>query len=97
MAKDYARLPNPPKSSRLTKAWAREVRSLLQKIDYGLFMNRKLEAPAFHIPDEWIQEVRDRMCAVLAQVNVWHDAELRKAKARRKKRKRDGDDPRLWK
>ena len=52
MAKDYARLPNPPKSSRLTKAWAREVRSLLTKIDYGLFMNRKLEAPAFHIPDE---------------------------------------------
>ena len=79
-AKDYARLPNPPKSPRLTKAWAREVRSLLTELDCKLFTSRLLERPALGLKDEWLWEMRDRMCAVLAQVNVWHCEELKKRK-----------------
>lgn len=94
--KNYARLPNPPKSSRLTKAWAREVRAVMNELDRRLFTSRKLEMPALHIDQEWIWEMQDRMCAILAQVNVWHDAECRKARKRRKERKEMGDDPRIW-
>ena len=78
--KSYVRLPNPPKSPRLTKAWAREVRSLLTELDYKLFTSRLLEMPALKLEDKWLWEMRDRMCAVLAQVNVWHQEALKKRK-----------------
>lgn len=83
MASSYARLPNPPKSPRLTKAWAREVRSLLTELDRKLFTSRLLERPALGLKDEWLWEMQDRMCAVLAQVNVWHYEELKKRKRRK--------------
>ena len=83
--KSYARLPNPPKSPRLTKAWAREVRSLLTELDCKLFTSRLLQRPALGLKDEWLWEMQDRMCAVLAQVNVWHDNERRRhGKARKR-------------
>lgn len=81
--KSYARLPNPPKSPRLTKAWAREVRSLLTELDYRLFISRLLERPSLGLKDEWLWEMRDRMCAVLAQVNTWHDNELKERRKRK--------------
>jgi len=84
--KSYARLPNPPKSPRLTKAWAREVRSLLTELDRKLFMSRLLERPALGLKDEWLWEMRDRMCAVLAQVNTWHYEELKKRRKREAKK-----------
>ena len=82
-AKDYARLPNPPRSPRLTKAWAREVRSLLTELDHRLFTSRLLERPSLGLRDEWLWEMRDRMCAVLAQVNTWHDNELKERRKRK--------------
>ena len=61
------------------------MRSLLTELDYRLFMSRLLERPALGLKDEWLWEMKDRMCAVLAQVNVWHDNERRKhGKARKR-------------
>lgn len=58
-------------------------------IDRKLFFSRKLEMPAMGIEQEWIWEMQDRMCAVLAQVNVWHDNELRKRRNHAKRKLQD--------
>ena len=81
----HARLPNPPKSQRITKALLKECRWVLNEIDWTLFLHRKLEAPALGIPDEWRREVHERMIACLAHLNTWHDNERRRhGKARKR-------------
>ena len=83
--RSHARLPNPPKSPRVTKALLKECKWVLNQIDYWLFLSRKLEAPALGIPDEWRMEVHERMTACLAHLNTWHDNERRKhGKARKR-------------
>ena len=83
MAHSYARLPNPPRSPRITKRLLEECRWVMNQIDWRLFVGRKLEAPALVIPDEWRQEVRERMTACLAHLNTWHDAERRRKEKRK--------------
>lgn len=60
-----------------------EARAVLSEIDRRLFLNRKLEMPALGIEQEWIWEMRDRLCAVLAHVNNWHYHERLKKKRRK--------------
>jgi hypothetical protein len=78
-----ARLPNPPKSPRITKALLKECRWVLNTIDWTLFLHRKLEAPALGIPDEWRMEVQERRTACRAHLNTWWDAEKKRRKGRR--------------
>ena len=80
-----ARLPNPPRSPRITKALLKECRWVLNTIDWTLFLHRKLEAPALGIPDEWRMEVQERMTACLAHLNTWHDNERRRRGKARKR------------
>ena len=87
MASSYAKIPNPPKSPRITKALLKECRWVLNTIDYTLFLHRKLEAPALGISDEWRTEVQERMTACLAHLNTWLIEELRKTKKRREERR----------
>ena len=87
MASSYAKIPNPPKSPRITKALLKECRWVLNTIDYTLFLRRKLEAPALGIPDEWRDEVQERMTACLAHLNTWIIEERKKAKRRREERR----------
>lgn len=82
-----ARLPNPPKSPRITKALLKECRWVLNTIDWTLFLHRKLEAPALGIPDEWRREVQERMTTCLAHLNTWIIEERKKAKRRREERR----------
>ena len=85
----HARLPNPPKSPRITKALLKECKWVLNQIDYRLFLGRKLEAPALGIPDEWRMEVRERMTACLAHLNTWYDNERRRRHEAGKRRHAD--------
>lgn len=89
MASSYAKIPNPPKSPRITKALLKECRWVLNAIEWKLFTGRKLEAPALGIPDEWRWEVHERMIACLAHLNTWLIEERRKAKKRREERRND--------
>ena len=59
------------------------MRSLLTELDHRLFTSRLLERPSLGLKDEWLWEMRDRMCAVLAQVNTWHDNELKERRKRK--------------
>lgn len=77
------KLPNPPKSKRLTKKVAVEAMRILGELDYKLFSNRILERPALGIPHEWLQETKDRISACRANLHAWHDAEMKKAKFRK--------------
>ena len=89
MASSYAKIPNPPKSPKITKALLKECRWVLNTIDWTLFLHRKLEAPALGISDEWRTEVQERMTACRAHLNTWFIEERRKAKRRREERRND--------
>ena len=78
------KLPNPPKSKRLTKRVGLEAMRILGELDYKLFSSRILERPALGIPHEWLQETKDRISACLANLYAWHEAEKETAKCRKK-------------
>lgn len=86
MANSCAGIPNPPRSPRITKALLKECRWVLNTIEWTLFLNRKLEAPALGIPDEWRSEVNARMIACLAHLNTWWDNEKKRRKRDARKR-----------
>lgn len=81
------KLPNPPKSKKLTKKVGLECLAILNEIDRVLFDSRMLQAPALWItlnkatggkpggPDAWISEMHDRIIDARANLNAWKDAE----------------------
>lgn len=80
---------------------------MLNEIDQKIFMNRLLDRPSLNVDHKWIWDMRDRITACRAQVNLWHYEELRKrrkataakkraeAREAREKAKRDALPPRL--
>lgn len=72
------KLPNPPKSKRLTKKVAVEAMRLLDMLEYDVIMNG-WAAPS----REWLWDFHDRLCACRANLHAWHDAEKEKAKCRK--------------
>ena len=91
MASSYAKIPNPPRSPRVTKALLKECRWVLNAIDWKLFLHRKLEAPALGIPDEWRWEVHSRMTACRAHLNLWYDNERRRRRRHEVGKRRHAD------
>ena len=93
-----AKLPNPPKSKKLTKKVGLECLAILKEIDHVLFDSRILEMPCLwdrmreatrvEDPDRWVQEMHDRVIAACANLWVWKDEEARKAKKQKASRQR---------
>lgn len=72
-----ARLPNPPKTKRLTKKLAVETMRVLDAIDFHVFTMGR--------PDLWrgvdwpcLSEWRDRLLACRAHLHTWYDNEKRR-------------------
>lgn len=93
-----AKLPNPPKSKRLTKKVGLECLAILNEIDRVFFDSRILEIPCLwdrmreatrvEDPDKWVREMHDRVIAACANLWAWRDEEVKKAKKRRASRQR---------
>lgn len=91
-----AKLPNPPKSKRLTKKVGLECLAILNEIDRVLFDSGALWRPdmwqtiGLAIGDKnvnkWLQELHDRIIDARANLWAWKDEESRKAKLRRAER-----------
>lgn len=91
-----SKLPNPPKSKRLTKKVGLECLAILDEVDRVLFDSRILEMPCLwdrmreatktEDPDKWVQEMHDRIIAACANLWVWKDTEARKAKTAKKQK-----------
>jgi len=87
------KLPNPPKSKKLTKKVGLECLAILNDIDRVLFDSMALWRPAMWMTigiaaktddvNTWLQELHDRIGAARANLNAWHDAEKEKAKCRK--------------
>jgi len=89
-------MPRKRRTARLTKKWAVAAIDVLEKLEAGLFVPHKLEAPTPNIPEGWVNEMRDRMSKVIAAGNAWKEAERVKKNRLRRKRRREGPyDPRL--
>ena len=91
-----AKLPNPPKSKRLTKKVGLECLAILNEIDRVLFDSRILEMPCLwdrmreatrtEDPDRWVQEMHDRVIAACANLWAWKDEEFKCTNALRRER-----------
>lgn len=91
-----AKLPNPPKSKRLTKKVGLECLAILNEIDHVLFDSRILEMPYLwdrmrevtrtEDPGRWVQEMHDRVIAACANLWVWRDEEFKRTNSLRRER-----------
>jgi len=92
------KLPNPPKSKRLTKKVGLECLAILNDIDRVLFDSRALWRPdmwqtiGLAIGDKnvntWLQELHDRIIDARANLWAWKDEEARKVKKQKASRQR---------
>lgn len=91
-----AKLPNPPKSKRLTKKVGLECLAILDDIDHALFDSRALWRPdmwqaiGLAIGDKnvntWLQELHDRIIDARANLWAWRDEEFKRTNALRRER-----------
>ena len=87
------KLPNPPKSKKLTKKVGLECLAILNDVDRVLFDSMALWRPNMWMTigiaaktgnvNAWLQGLHDRICAARANLNAWRDAEKEKAKCRK--------------
>ena len=74
-ARKKSRLPNPPRSAKLTKKLATEAMRVIDTVYWSLFVTGVLERPALKINQKWLQELRDRVCDCRAGLHKWYGAE----------------------
>ena len=81
------KLPNPPKSKRLTKRVGLEAMMLLDMLEYNVAVK------GWVIPDrEWLRMFYDRMCDCRANLHAWHEAEKEKVKCRKHNNKENDNE-----
>lgn len=80
-----ARIPNPPRSARITKALLKETLEVLRMVDCGILTPRWLETPMHSGNREWLCELKDRLCACMAHLHRWKDSEKTRRRAMRRK------------
>ena len=86
-----SRLPNPPRSTKLTKKLATEAMRVIDTVYWSLFVTGVLERPALHIDQKWLQELHDRVVDCSAGLHKWYGAEKDKKRKKAKNREAAGE------
>jgi len=86
-----SRLPNPPRSARLTKKLAREAMMVLDTVYWSLFATGVLDRPALGLDPKWLMDLNDRLVDCSAGLHRWHDAEKEKRLKKAKDKEASGE------